>query len=82
MEAASCRSNIPEYAYGGVDINRNYPTCFEYQNDDQASSGSVCRSVGDSFLVVSRCYVMFVNLVEALSLQVFADGAAIPYVEW
>jgi hypothetical protein len=42
----TCPGNFDsEYKYKGVDLNRNYPTCFEFQNDDNAASGNPCRSV-------------------------------------
>ena len=31
--------------YYGVDINRNYPTCFQFQDDDDAASNYPCREV-------------------------------------
>jgi hypothetical protein len=52
--ALPCRKNVPlgdNSCHGrwspqyGVDINRNYPTCFEFQTDDDAASGDPCREV-------------------------------------
>ena len=48
---ASCPADSENH-YGGVDINRNYPTCFEFQTDDYASSGEICRSVSSAWLAM------------------------------